>query len=154
MVTNSERRWGLPQCVGAIDGSHIPILGLEEYHTEYFNRKGWHSINGRGLFCNVFVGAPGSLCDARVLRWSGLWDLVDRGLLLPDITLNIFGHDVGYYVFGDAAYPLKSWLMKPFTDNGQLTPQQLVYKQKTSRARVVVEKAFGRLKGRSDGGHC
>ncbi|KAK9979860.1 hypothetical protein ABG768_013268 [Culter alburnus] len=154
MATYFERRWGLPQCVGAIDGSHIPILGPEDYHKEYFNRKGWHSIilqavvDGRGLFWNVFVGAPGSLHDARVLRLSGLWGLVDRGLLLPDVTKNICGHDVGYFVLGDAAYPLKSWLMKPFTDNGQLTPQKLVYNQKTSRARVVVENAFGRLKGR------
>ncbi|XP_052407883.1 uncharacterized protein LOC127953028 [Carassius gibelio] len=154
MATYFERRWGLPQCVGAIDGSHIPILGPEDYHTEYFNRKGWHSIilqavvDGRGLFWNVFVGAPGSLHDARVLRLSGLWGLFDRGLLLPDVTKNICGHDVGYFVLGDAAYLLKSWLMKPFTDNGQLTPQKIVYNQKTSRARVVVENAFGRLKGR------
>ncbi|XDV26008.1 hypothetical protein PO909_029822 [Leuciscus waleckii] len=153
MATYFECRWGLPQCVGAFDGSHIPILGPEEYHIEYFNRKGWHSIilqavvDGRGLFWNVFLGAPGNLHDARVLRLSGLWDLVDRGLLLPDVTKNICGHDVGYYVLGDAAYPLKSWLMKPFTDNGRLTPQQLVYNHKTSRARVVVENAFGRLKG-------
>ncbi len=60
MAMYFERRWGLPQCVGAIDGSHIPILGPEQYHTEYFNRKGWHSIvlqavvDGRGLFWNVF----------------------------------------------------------------------------------------------------
>ncbi|KAG5854939.1 hypothetical protein ANANG_G00043380 [Anguilla anguilla] len=125
MATYFERRWGLPQCVGAIDGSHIPILGPEEYHTEYFNRKGWHSIilqaavDGRGLFWNVFVGAAGSLHDARVLRLSGLWGLVDLGLLLPDETKNICGHDVGYYILADAAYPLKSWLMKPFTDNGR-----------------------------------
>jgi len=53
---------------------------------------------------------------------------------------------VGYTVLGDAAYPWKSWPMKPFTDNGRLTPQQLVYNQKTSRARVFVENGFGRLK--------
>uniref|UniRef100_A0A0E9WQU1 DDE Tnp4 domain-containing protein n=1 Tax=Anguilla anguilla TaxID=7936 RepID=A0A0E9WQU1_ANGAN len=111
--------------------------------TQYFNRKGWHPAGccgWKGLFWNLFVGA--------VLCLSGLWGLVDLGLLLPDETKNICGHDVGYYILADAAYPLKSWLMKPFTDNGRLTPQQLVYNHKTGRARVVVENTFGRLKGR------
>lgn len=35
---------GLPQCVGAIDGCHIPILAPKEHHSDYFNRKKHHSI--------------------------------------------------------------------------------------------------------------
>ena len=27
----TENRWGLPKCVGAIYGSHIPILASQEY---------------------------------------------------------------------------------------------------------------------------
>ena len=30
-----EEKWGLPQCVGAIDGSYIPISGPELNHTDY-----------------------------------------------------------------------------------------------------------------------
>ncbi len=52
----------------------------------------------------VMFGGAGSLHDARVLRLSGLWGLVDAGLLLPDETKNIYGHDVGHYVLGGAAY--------------------------------------------------
>ena len=36
-------KWGVPQCVGAIDGSHIPIAGTAMNHTDYYNRKGWYS---------------------------------------------------------------------------------------------------------------
>ncbi len=56
-----EQRWGVTPMCGAIDGSHIPILAPQEYHTEYFNRKGWYSIvlqavvDGKGLFWNVFA---------------------------------------------------------------------------------------------------
>ena len=32
----------LPQCVGAIDGCHIPILAPKEHHSDYFNRKKHH----------------------------------------------------------------------------------------------------------------
>lgn len=35
---------GLPQCVGAVDGCHIPILAPKEHHCDYFNRKHFHSI--------------------------------------------------------------------------------------------------------------
>ena len=35
---------GLPQCVGAVDGCHIPILAPKENHCDYFNRKSFHSI--------------------------------------------------------------------------------------------------------------
>lgn len=39
-----ENRWRVPQCVGAIDESHIPIIAPEEYPRDYYIRKRWHSI--------------------------------------------------------------------------------------------------------------
>ncbi|XP_060761383.1 uncharacterized protein LOC132871280 [Neoarius graeffei] len=149
-----ENRWGLPHCVGAIDGSHIPIIAPQEYHCDYFNRKGWHSIilqgvvDGKGLFWNVFAGMPGSLHDARVLRLSTMWELATRGNHFPARTRNIGGVNVGYYILGDSAYPLQNWLLKPFQDTGRLTPEQQTFNRKFSRGRVAVENAFGRLKGR------
>ncbi|KAM9364221.1 uncharacterized protein KZ484_010498 isoform 2-T4 [Pholidichthys leucotaenia] len=148
-----ENRWGLPLCVGAIDGSHIPIIAPEECHTDYFNRKGWHSIilqgvvDGKGLFWNVFAGLPGSMHDARVLRLSRLWELATRGNLFPPIR-NIGALCTGYYILGDSAYPLQNWLLKPFHDSGRLTEEQHTFNQTISRVRVNVENAFGRLKGR------
>ena len=32
-------RWGIPQCAGSIDGSHIPIRPPALNHTDYYNRK-------------------------------------------------------------------------------------------------------------------
>ena len=31
---------GFPQCVGAFDGSHIPIKAPVEFHADNYNRKG------------------------------------------------------------------------------------------------------------------
>ena len=38
--------------------------------------------------------------------------------------------------------------MKPYADRGNLTPQESRYNVALSKSRVVVENAFGRLKGR------
>ncbi|CAL9693780.1 unnamed protein product [Knipowitschia caucasica] len=149
-----ENRWGLPNCVGAVDGSHIPIVAPKEFHTDYFNRKGWHSIvlqavvDGKGLFWNVNSGQPGSLHDARVLRLSALWELATQGHLFPANPRAFGGITAGYYILGDSAYPLQNWLLKPYSDTGQLTTDQINCNKRLSRARVVVENAFGRLKGR------
>ncbi|KAJ4918813.1 hypothetical protein JOQ06_022154 [Pogonophryne albipinna] len=154
MAAYTENRWGLPQCVGAIDGSHIPILAPQENHCDYFNQKGWHAIilqgvvDGKGHFWNVFAGMPGSMHDAQVLRLSTLWELASRGDYFPPCTRDIGGVNAGYYILGDNAYPLQSWLLKPFPDTGQLTAEHVVYNKNICRARVVVENAFGRLKGR------
>ena len=51
-------------------------------------------------------------------------------------------------VLGDSAYPLLSWLMKPYPDNEALKPQQHHFNYRQSRARMVVENALGWLTGR------
>lgn len=38
------KRRGYPQCAGAIDGTHIPIIAPHDNPADYYNRKGWHSI--------------------------------------------------------------------------------------------------------------
>ena len=36
IVQGFEERWGFPQCFGAIDGSHIPILPPHDSPTDYY----------------------------------------------------------------------------------------------------------------------
>ena len=51
-------------------------------------------------------------------------------------------------MLGDPAYPLLRWMMKPFPDCDRLTQEQRNFNYRLSKARVVVENAYGRLKGR------
>ena len=143
-----------PQCAGAVDGSHIPIVSPQECPADYYNRKGWHSIilqgtvDHQGRFMDVYVGWPGRVHDARVFANSSLYQRGQSNTLFPDLKEQIAGKDVPLVVLSDPAYPLLQWLMKAFPDNGRLSRQQKTFNYCLSRARVVVEHCYGRLKGR------
>lgn len=148
------KTWGIPQCCGAVDGSHIPISAPVMNHTDYYNRKGFYSVvvqavvDYRYRFMNVYTGWPGSVHDARVFAHSTLYNLGTSNKLSPNTTKVIEGTEVPLYIVGDSAYPLLTWLMKPFPHNSYLSQEQRQYNYRISRARIVVENCFGRLKAR------
>ena len=111
---------GFPQeCVGAIDGTHIPIEAPRENASDYHNRKGWHSIilqgtvDHKGLFINVCIGWPGRVHYACVFKNSGLSRRADRELFSTVCTQCVCSVSVPGVLIGDPAYPLSPWLMKP-----------------------------------------
>ena len=77
-----------PQVVGAIDGSHIPIIAPKNDPNDYYNRKQFHSVilpgvaDGRGHLIDVSTGYAGSIHDARVLSMSSLVKEVEDGRIL------------------------------------------------------------------------
>ena len=102
----------------------------------------------RYCFTNIYIGWPGSVHDARVFKNSDLYIKGQNGSLDPTTDKIINGVKVPLVVLGDPAYPLLPWLMKPYTDNRRLTPAARTFNYRLSQARIVVENAFGRLKGR------
>ncbi|XP_048590712.1 protein ANTAGONIST OF LIKE HETEROCHROMATIN PROTEIN 1-like [Nematostella vectensis] len=155
VVAEFKHKWGFPQCVGAIDGSHIPVKAPIEFHADYYNRKGWYSIilqgavDSRYRFIDINVGWPGKVHDARVFSNSSIFTKGQNKTLFPkEQFADIDGVKVPLFITADAAYPLLPWVMKPFSDNGSLGPEKMHFNYRLSRARILVENAFGRLKGR------
>ena len=59
MLDGFEATKGFPQAVGAVDGTHIPIIQSEESPADYYNRKGYYFILIQALvdFCGIFMDA-------------------------------------------------------------------------------------------------
>jgi hypothetical protein len=55
--------------------------------------------------------------------------------------------DVPYYIIGDDAFALKTWMMKPYSVRG-LTGEPKIFNYRHSRAQRAVEDAFGMLTSR------
>ena len=149
-----ERGRGREKIVGVIDSCHIEINAPPENKEDYFNRKQYYSINQQGtvnsqlLFQYIAVGYPGSIHDARVLRLSGIFDLAENKEILSAPTRMVFGGLFRQMLVGDSAYPLKKWLIKPFSNRGHLSPQKRRFNKTLSAMRSVIERPFGLLKER------
>lgn len=123
----------LPIVVGAIDSRENPIQKPFENAESYFNRKSFYSIkiqaicNQHTVFIDTFVGWPGRSHDGRTFQNSPVSHDLERGIKLSD----------GMVILGDSAYPLKSYLLTPFKDRNNLSPQQRIYNKRLSSARVV-----------------
>ena len=126
-VLSGFARKGFPQCGGAIDGTHIPIEAPQDCPADYHNRKGWHSVilqgvvDHAGCFTDINVGWPGRVHDSRVFQNSELYSKGVAGTLFPQQTVLMHGVRVPIVVIGDAAYPLRPWLMKPYINTGSLS---------------------------------
>lgn len=154
VIEDFETRWGFPQVAGAIDGTHIPIIKPNDSASDYFNRKGFYSVimqavvDSSGLFLDSYIGWPGKVHDARVLVNSSLYKKATTSNLLPNWTRRLCGVDIPLLLLGDPAYPLLPWLMKPYLENQHSPREERHFNYRLSRARMSVENAFGRLKGR------
>lgn len=121
-----KNKTGMEQIIGAIDGTHIPILPPTVGYRDFINRKGWPSMVLQGfvdhqyIFRNITVKHPGSVHDATVFKDSSLYK--NNNKLIPKHSIHINNREIPLMIAGDPAYPLLPWLIKGYT--GSLTPEQ------------------------------
>uniref|UniRef100_A0A1X7T7L1 DDE Tnp4 domain-containing protein n=1 Tax=Amphimedon queenslandica TaxID=400682 RepID=A0A1X7T7L1_AMPQE len=150
-----DSRWNFPHCCGALDGKHVNIIPRANSGSYYYNYKQRFSIVLMALvdadykFIFVDIGCNGRVSDGGIFRESTLSAAQESNALdfpppepLPGCTLPI-----PYMVVADAAFPLKHYIQKPYSQNG-LTHNKRIYNYRLSRARRVVENAFGILGNR------
>lgn len=150
--------WNFPNCLGALDGKHIKIVPPPQSGSSYYNYKGDFSMVLLALvdadlkFIYVDVGTNGRISDGGVWSKSTLKQAFDSGLLnipSPDYLPGT-NAKVPFVIVADDAFPLGNNLMKPYPGAGRKTlpADQRIFNYRLSRARRVVENAFGILAAR------
>ena len=150
-----DEEWQFPCAYWAIDGCHISIPcppGGAEAAKEFHNFKIFYSfvlmaiVDAKYQISWTSCGYPGNSHDSLVFQSTDVYKE-----LLSDKFQNVAHRGGDVYIppilLGDGAFPFHIWLMKPYSQ-AVLTPQQEYFNYRLSRARLVTEGAFGKLKGR------
>lgn len=139
-------------CVGAIDGKHVFIKAPPNSGTAFFNYKKSYSIvllavvDSNRRFVYIDVGSMGRFSDGGILNDSVFGQKLKTGNLnLPsEEPLYPDGMNMPYVFIGDEAFPLLHNLMRAYPQS-RLSESRRIYNYRVSRARRVVENAFGIL---------
>lgn len=150
-----EKRWNLPHCVGAIDGKHVAIKKPQKSGSFYYNYKGFFSIvllavvDADYKFIYADVGANGSGSDSGIFNDTELKRRFEDNTigLPPAEPLANAETPIQYFLVGDDAFALKTWMMKPLPMRN-MNVKERIFNYRVSRARRVVENAFGILAAR------
>ena len=132
-------RWNFLNCCGALDGKHVQIVRPPNSTATYYNYKGTYNIilfalvDANCCFRYIDVGKNGRASDSTIFKNSSLNIALDQKLL------NWPGDGV---CVGDDAFPRRTNLLKPFSKRN-LSLEEKVFNYRLSRARRVVENAFG-----------
>jgi hypothetical protein len=133
------------RCVGFVDGNDLPIAKPGKFERYCFSGKAnYHLlkhqgfIGPNGMFLEFYGPEPGSVTDSCMLGSSGLLGRFSSVVGLPGER----GH---FFIYGDPAYPLGPWMMKPYGD-AQPTRRERVFNVNMARRRIAVEWGFGKCK--------
>ncbi|KAI4887994.1 hypothetical protein NFI96_010453 [Prochilodus magdalenae] len=130
----------IPQVIGEIDGTLVPIARPSNNEAVYLCRKGYQALNiqvvcdYQGLFTDIVAKWPGSTHDAFMWANSALCRVAEGG-----------GFE-GCWLLGDSGYPLRPCLLTPIQQPN--TEAEERYNSAHTRTRAVVERAIGLWKQR------
>lgn len=139
---------GIPNVIGSMYTTHIPIIAPKISVAAYFNRRHTERnqktsysitvqgvVNPDGVFTDVCIGWPGSMPDDQVLEKSALHQRAAAGMLKNT------------WIVGSSGYPLMDWVLVPYTHQN-LTWTQHAFNEKIGEVQRIAREAFARLKGR------
>lgn len=136
-----------------MDGKHVMLQAPIHSGSDFYNYKGFFSIvlfavvDAHYCFTYVAVGFQGRLSDGGVFECTTFKECMEQSRLNAPKPRNLPGgtYPVPFVLLADDAFPLKPWIMKPYTGTHKKGSDKRLYNYRLSRGRRVVENAFGIL---------
>lgn len=149
-----EESFGLLNCCGAIDATHI-IMTLPAVQTsdDWCDQENNYSMLVQGIvdhemrFIDIVTGWPGGMNVSRLLKFSGFFKLCEAGQRLNgNVRISSEEVELREYIVGGVGYPLLPWLITPYETNG-LSASMPTFNSLHEAARSLAVNAFLQLKG-------
>ncbi|GAB4830414.1 Basic amino-acid permease [Ancistrocladus abbreviatus] len=152
--SNFESLFGLPNCCGAIDVTHITIsLPAVQTSDDWHDAANKYSTLLQGIvdhemrFLDIVTGWPGAMSLSRLLKCSGFYKLCEHGDRLNEkARATIDGLEIREYIVGGVSYPLLPWLITPPGADGS-SGLMSNFSAAHEAARSVAVRALSQLKG-------
>lgn len=136
-----------------MDGKHVVLQAPFNSGSNYYNYKSSFSIvlfavvDAKYNFMYANVGCQGRISDGGVFRNTSLFnDMQSGNLRLPEPEpLPTMPTALPYVFVADDAFPLQENIMKPYPGLHSKGSRQRSFNYRLSRARRIVENAFGIL---------
>ncbi|XP_033141981.1 uncharacterized protein LOC103856887 [Brassica rapa] len=147
LVNNDRYMPFFEDCIGALDGTHLPVRPPSDNPEPYRGRKGEPTINVLAI-CNLkmrfiyaYVGVPGRAHDTKVLTHCATHE-------------PFFPHPPdGKYYLVDSGYPTRTGYLGPhrrtryhldqFARGGPPTNSRELFNRRHASLRSVIERTFG-----------
>ncbi|XP_062181760.1 protein ALP1-like [Phragmites australis] len=150
-----EKIYGLPNCCGVVDTTHItmclssaePNCKVWLDHEKNYSMVLQAVVDPDTRFTDIVTGWPGSMKESSILHSSGLFKLCEKGERLNGSKLKVSdGSEIGEYIIGDSGYPLLPWLLPPYQEK-DFTELKAEFNRRHSAARTVAPRTLAKFKG-------
>ncbi|GJV07643.1 harbinger transposase-derived nuclease [Tanacetum coccineum] len=118
-----EKIWGIPNCCGAIDTTHIlmSVVSTDPSKKMWYDREKNETMTLQAIvgpdlrFRNITAGSPGCLTDERILKSSAFVTVCNKGERLNGKQKVLSeGNKIEEYIVGNSGFPLLKWLLTPY----------------------------------------
>nr|GEX27633.1 hypothetical protein [Tanacetum cinerariifolium] len=149
-----EKIWGIPNCCGAIDTTHIlmSVVSTDPSLKMWFDREKKQTMTLQAIvgpdlrFLNITAGSPGCLTDERILKSSAFFELCNKGERLNGKQRVLSeGNKIEEYIVGNSGFPLLKWLLTPYQGR-RLRASEAKFNEMLLRTHKVANEAFVKLK--------
>ncbi|KAG8224089.1 hypothetical protein J437_LFUL001783 [Ladona fulva] len=151
VAMNFTLKWNFNNCVGALGGKHVFIKPSPKSGGDFFNYKGRFSnvllamVDVEMKFLCMDVGPKGRFSNGRIFSSSFIGSRFKDSIFWPEDQPIHEGIIPMPFVAVDCC-PLLKHLMRPYPGKqANIDRKKRVYNYRLSRARKVVESAFGIL---------